>query len=359
MHMMSTSQRWRLLTMPAALLALAVSGCGGNANGNESAGEDKEDVRIPVQVEAVRLGGVTAAYEGTATLEAEQEATVVARTSGVLLELKVEAGDTVQRGDVLARLDSDRHRLEVAQAKAQLDRLKSDYERMKELHAKELVSSDQFEQVRSEYESQRATFEMARLELSYTDIKAPIGGVISERLVKAGNWIQDQQPLFEIADFRPLEAVLHVPQRELSLLEAGFPVSVHTDALPGQHFEGHVDRISPVVNPDTGTFDVTVELPNEDGALKPGLFVRARIVYDTRQDVPLIPRASLLTEDGEDSVFVVEEGVAKKRELVTGYDDGQDVEVKSGLEPGQNVVTIGQGSLRDGTPVEVIEPTQS
>lgn len=359
MHTMSTIGHWRILAALTAAGALFIAGCGGSANGNENPGDAEETVRIPVQVEPVRLGGVSAAYEGTATLEAEREATVVARTSGVLMELHVEAGDMVARGDVLARLDADRHRLEVAQARAQLRRLESDFERMKELHARELVSADQFEQVRSEYESQRATFEMAQLELDYTEIKAPIGGVISQRLVKEGNWIQEQQPLFEIADFRSLEAVLDVPERELRLLRPGFPVTVRTNALPGEAFEGRVKRISPVVNPETGTFDVTVEVPNEDGTLKPGLFVRARIVYDTRQGVPLIPRASLLTEDGEDSVFVVEEGVARKKDLVIGYDDGRDVEVKNGVEEGQKVVTLGQASLRDGTPVEIIESDRS
>lgn len=359
MHTMTPANSWRILTALVGAAALAVAGCGGAANGKDAAGEEEDVMRIPVNVEPVRLGGVSAAYEGTANLEAEREATVVARTSGVLVELQAEAGDVVNRGDVLARLDDDRHRLEVAQARAQLNRLESDYKRMQELHAKELVSSDQFEQVRSDYESQQATFEMMQLELSYTEIKAPIGGVVSERMVKEGNWIQDQQPLFEIADFRSLEAVLDVPERELSLLSPGFPVTVTTNALPGRDFEGEVKRISPVVNPDTGTFDVTVGVPNEDGTLKPGLFVRARIVYDTRQGVPLIPRTALLTEDGEDSVFVVEDGQARKQELVIGYDDGQSVEVKSGLQEGQEVVTLGQSSLRDGAPVEVIEPDRS
>lgn len=349
----------RRYPVPAAaavlVAAMALAACGGPANGNESKDAEDEKVRIPVQVESVRLGGVTAAYEGTATLEAEREATVVARTSGVLLELNVEAGDRVERGQVLASLDADRHRLEVAQARAQLQRLENDFDRMKELHARKLVSSDQFEQARSEFESQKATFDMAQLELSYTDIKAPISGVVSRRLVKEGNWIQDQQALFEIDDFEPLEAVLHVPEREFSLLKPGFPVSVRTDALPGRSFEGTVDRISPVVNPDTGTFDVTVELPNEDGTLKPGLFVRARIVYDERNGVPLIPRTALLTEDGTESVFVVEEGVARKRNISVGYDDGRSVEVAKGLAEGQDVVTVGQSSLRDGTAVEIVE----
>lgn len=359
MHMMSILKRPRIWTALLVAGVIGLAGCGGDADGTEDAGEKENTMRIPVHVEPVRLGGVSAAYEGTATLEAEREATVVARTSGVLMELRAEAGDDVERGDILARVDADRHRLEVEQARAQLRRLESDYERMKELHARELVSSDQFEQVRSEYESQKANFEMAQLELSYTEIKAPIGGVISDRLVKEGNWIQDQQPLFEIADLRSLEAVLDVPERQLSLLSPGFPVKVRTDALPGRSFEGRVKRISPVVNPETGTFDVTVDVPNEDSSLKPGLFVRARIVYDTREGVPLIPRSSLLTEDGEDSVFVVEDGVARKQDLVIGYDDEQAVEVKSGLQEGQHVVTLGQASLRDGSPVEIIESDES
>lgn len=345
------------ISMGSGLLAalLAVAGCGGSANGIENSAESKDEVvRIPVQAAAVRLGDVAANYEGTATLEPEREATVVARTSGVLLRLHVEEGDVVERGQLLAELDADRHRLEVAQAKAQLDRLYREFERMKELHARQLVSSDQFERARSEYESQKAAFDMADLELSYTSIRAPISGMVSQRLVKAGNWIQNQQPLFEIDDFHPLEARLHVPERELSLLQPGYPVTIRTDSRPGRTFGGRVKRISPVVNPDTGTFEVVAELPNEDAELKPGMFVRARIVYDTRQDVPMIPRAALLTDNGDASVFVVDEGVAKKKEIQAGYDDGESVEVSGGLEPGQVVVTVGQGSLRDGTPVEVI-----
>lgn len=358
MYTMSIANLRHPIWLLVAAAAFATAGCGGNADGTEDADDGEAEVRIPVQIEPVKLGGVSAAYEGTATLDAEREATVVARTSGVLLELEAEAGDVVNRGDILARLDDDRHRLEVAQARAQLNRLKSDFERTEELHERELVSSDQFEQIRSEYESQRASFEMAELELSYTEIRAPIDGVISERMVKEGNWIQEQQPLFQIADLSSLEAVLDVPERELSLLETGYPVTVLTDALPGQSFEGRVKRISPVVNPDSGTFDVTVDVPNEDGTLKPGLFVRARIVYDTREGVPLIPRSSLLTEDGKDSVFVVEDGVARKTDLVVGYDDGRDVEVKTGLQEGEQVVTLGQASLRDGSPVEIVEPDQ-
>jgi len=345
------------LALPVAL-ALVAGGCGGPANGDAAkpaAEKDREAVRIPVQVASVELGPVSAAYEGTATLEARREATVVARTSGLLLDLKVEEGDRVEKGQVLARLDAEQHRLEVAQAKATLDRLQREFKRTKELHEKKLVSADEFERVRSELEAQQAAYDMAKLQLSYTEITAPIKGVISTRLVKEGNWIQEQQPLYRIDDFQPLEAKLHVPERELSLLESGYPVSVTTDAVPGQSFHGSVARISPVVDPDTGTFDVTVSMPNEDGSLKPGLFVRARIVYDQRQDVPLIPRTALLTEDGMSSVFVVEEGVAHKRDIQVGYDDGHSVEVASGLEKGQQVVTIGQNSLRDGTPVDVVE----
>lgn len=337
-------------------VAIAVAGCSGPANGTEEAKKESEEtVRIPVQTAAVRLGDVAATYEGTATLEAKREATVVARTEGVLLELRAEEGDQVERGQLLARLDAERHRLEVDQAKAQLKRLENEFKRMKELHEKQLVSSDQFERARSEYESQKAAYNMAELELSYTEIRAPISGVVSKRMVKEGNWIQNQQALFEIDDFQPLEAKLHVPEREFSLLKPDFPVVLRTDALPGIEFEGAVKRVSPVVDPDTGTFGVTVEIPNEDGALKPGMFVRARIVYDVRQGVPLIPRAALLSENGDASVFVVEDGMAKKTPIAIGYDDGAVVEVASGLDEGQQVVTIGQASLRDGTEVEVIE----
>src|SRR3546814_639609 len=133
---------------------------------------------------------MSASYSGTASLKAVREAQVVSMTSGVLLKLMAEEGDPVKAGDVLARLDPDRKGLALAQAEAQLQKLEREYKRSQELFERQLVSADANDKVRSDLEVQRAAVKIARLELSYTSITAPISGVIAQRMVKVGNLIQ-------------------------------------------------------------------------------------------------------------------------------------------------------------------------
>ncbi|MDX1569532.1 MAG: efflux RND transporter periplasmic adaptor subunit [Xanthomonadales bacterium] len=339
----------------ALLATVQLSGCGGAANGQESAeGESKEDPAVPVEVAEVERQTVYAAYEGTTSLEAEQEAEIVAKTGGVLLELLVDEGDHVKAGQIVARLDREQERLELRQAKAVLDKLENEFARMEELYNKKLISRDEYDRVRFDLESQRAAIELSELQLSYTDVRSPISGVISERMVKVGNLIQLHQPMFRVDDFDPLLAVLYAPERELSTLEIGQEAVMRFDALPGDRFVGNLKRISPVVDPETGTFKVTVEIPDPDPRLKPGLFGRVNIVHDVHADAIAVPKDALIIEDRGTYAFVVDGEKARRVNVSTGYTTGNYVEVLEGLEAGQLVVTAGKGSLADETRIELI-----
>lgn len=347
--------RSALCLVVTILAAGLLAACGNDASGGaENSSETEEVARIPVETQAVRLDSVAASYAGTATLEAEREAAVVAKTSGVLLELMAEEGDAVDQGAVLARLEQAEQALAVEQAQADLRRLKSDFERMQKMYERQLVSADQFEQARYAFEAQQAAYDMARLQLDYTTIEAPIDGVVTRRLVKEGNLIEQYQALFQIHDFEPLHAVLHVPEQQLGLLQAGLDVVVESAAFPGRKFAGEVLRVSPVVDRETGTFEVTLELPNAERVLKPGMFVNAHIVHEVHSGVPVIPRIALLEEDGETKVFVVDDGVAHERLIEIGIGSNGEVEVVDGLKAGQQIVVMGQAGLRDQTKVDVI-----
>jgi len=226
----------------------------------------------------------------------------------------------------------------------------------KELFGKELVSADDFERVSSELQAQKAAYDLARLDLEYTNIRAPIAGYVSERLVRAGNLVKLHDPVYRVTSYDPLLAVLHVPERELSVLRKGLGVSMSLDAWPGQTFTGEVIRISPVVDPGTGTFRVTAKVVDHDRMLKPGLFGRVEILYDLHQDVPVIPRSAVITEDDSSHVFVVDgQGEASRRPVQLGYERAGMVEVVNGVANGETVVTAGKGSLSDGVRVEAIE----
>src|SRR5690606_864518 len=292
--------------LAAALLstAMLVSGCGGGGDAKAEDGGGKGPEAVPVEVVEVERRAIAASYTNTATLEPRAESQVVAKTSGVALEVLVEVGQAVRAGQPLVRLDADRARLQAAQSAAQLRKLEANHERARQLAAQQMVSANDLDQLRFDLENARAVNRMANLELSYTNVVAPISGVVASRSIKPGNFVQINTPIFRIVDTSRLEATLDVPERELSTIRAGLPVKLTVDALPGREFEGVVDRVAPVVDSGSGTFRVICAFEGDKG-LQPGMFSRIRIDYDRRADALVIPRIALLDDEGESAVYSV------------------------------------------------------
>ncbi|REL32958.1 efflux RND transporter periplasmic adaptor subunit [Rhodohalobacter sp. SW132] len=335
-----------------ACLMIIMQAC--SSNNGQSNVSTENTVLIPVEAGQVNRGDISAFYANTATLEAEQEATVVSKVRGIIKELYVEEGDNVQAGQIIAKIDDEQYQLEVNNAKATLDRLQNNLSRSKELFDRNLVSAEAYQNAKFEYESQKATFELSVLNLENSSVRSPIKGTISERFVKKGNMIGTDQQLYRVTDFSRLKAVLHVPEHEMSKIRNNQRAELRADAIPNELFVGYVERISPVVDSQSGTFRATVYIDETRNMLRPGMFSRVRIVYDTRQNSRLIPRSAIISEDLNKSVFVVRDSLVFKRSIQTGYTNGQSVEVIDGLEDNEIVVTIGQGSLQDSTKVNII-----
>lgn len=373
----------RTLLIVFASLLLAACGSGGTEKDKTA----ETVALVPVEAVAAAARPIDASYSGTATLEADREADVVAKTGGVLLRLLVEEGDAVRQGQVLARLDDASPRLSLAKAEATLRKLEADYRRADEMFGRKLLSLEEHDKIKFDLDNQRAVHDLSRLELSYTNVIAPIDGVIGKRMVKEGNLIQVNQPLFHIVDFDPLLGVLNVPERELNILKPGQPVSMSVDALPGQRFPGVIERVSPVVEAASGTFRVTCRFNATLQTLKPGMFGRIDVVYDRKQDALAIPRGALIEEDGETAVYLIVDAPppaevkpkdgkavnapapaaapaavpaaaalhAQRRVVHIGFSDSEYVEVRDGLKAGDRVITVGRNAVRDGTLVQVLD----
>lgn len=346
----------RRSAIPAALLlssVLLLSACKGEGDALAKAAEDKAPDAIPVEVQPVTRRSIAASYSGTASLEPLAESQVVAKTSGVALQVLVEEGQAVKAGQVLVRLDPDRARLQAAQSSAQLNKLEANFARSQQLANQQLISQNDIEQLRYDVENMRAVNRLANLELSYTNVIAPISGVIASRSIKTGNFVQINTPIFRIVDNSRLEATLNVPERELATLKSGLPVKLQADALPGRQFEGIVDRIAPVVDSGSGTFRVICSF-DAAGVLQPGMFGRISVDYDQRANALVVPRNALLDDDNDPAVYAVRDGKAVRVPVTLGYVDGSFVEVREGLEEGAQVVTAGKLALREGSSVQVI-----
>lgn len=323
--------------------------------GNKAKEESEEESPpIPVEVSLPVRGDVYAVYSGTAPVEAFAQADVIAKVPGEVREILVEEGDDVENGQVLARLDGDRLRLELNESQARLRKLQRDFQRNSDLREKGLISEGDFEKIQYELEALQASYNLANLELDYTQIRAPISGVISERFVKLGNTIAIGAPIFRVTSFEPLVAYLHIPEREYRQIAPGQPVKIDIDALGGVELFANVTRVSPIVDPDTGTFKITVEIVDAERRIKPGMFGRMTIVYDKHENALQVPRSAIIEERGVTSVFVVEDDVAMRRTVQTGFSNSGLIEITNGIVDDDHVITVGQVGLKPDAKVTVI-----
>ena len=356
----------------AVALAVVLSACGEKPKDDKDASTDKDKVEeqsdsgkdgkddkdkgpeaIPVEVVSASKQTVNASYAGTANLDAPNESVVTAKSSGVMVSQLAEEGDFVRQGQVLARIDPARAKLEVQRNQATVNKLSNNYRRAQELLTQKLISTEAHDQIKFDLESARASLDLAQLELAYTNVTAPISGVVAQRMIKQGNLVSLNAPVYRIVNNQQLEAVMNVPEREMSVIQSGLPVQMLVDAIPGQVFEGRIDRVSPVMDSGSGTFRVTSVFDGKQ-VLRPGMFGRIEIVYDRRENVLTVPRIALLDDESDPSLYVVRDGKSTRVSIKTGYSNGEIVEVVSGLKAGDKVITAGKVAVRDGAKVNVI-----
>jgi membrane fusion protein (multidrug efflux system) len=320
--------------------------------------EEDETPPVPVETGVPVRGDIFATYTGTTPIEAYAEADVIAKVDGEVRELLVEEGDMVEQNQILATLDGDRLRLELSESQARLRKLQRDYERNQDLQEKGLISEGDFEKIQYDLEALEASFNLASLELDYTKIRAPIAGVISERYLKLGNTIKTGEPVFRVTSLDPLVAYMHVPEREFRRIAAGQPVHIEVDAITAAPVVATVTRVSPIVDPVTGTFKITIELDGSAQGIKPGMFARMNIVYDKHENVLQVPRSAIIETANDTSVFVVENEIGIRKTVQTGFSSKGMVEIISGLNDGENVITVGHVGLKNEASVVVVNPTE-
>jgi membrane fusion protein (multidrug efflux system) len=208
----------------------------------------------------------------------------------------------------------------------------------------------------------------ARLDLAHTDITAPVSGVVASRSIRVGTTVNSGEAAFVVTQPGDLRAVFYRPQRELSLFHGGtepLPITASTEALPGSRFEGWIERTSPTIDPESGSFRVTAKLSaateaESDARLLPGMLVRLRIVTDRHPKALVVPKRALLREGDQTFVYVVSDGAARRADVKEGYTGDDHVEVlpvgdaaTELLGAGIPVIVVGNRDLEDGLAVEI------
>lgn len=339
-------------------LALTLAACSRDDDSKtwaEGAARDDErtEEAVPVDVIELELGTIESALRFSATLEAERDVRVFAEAQRRVVELRVEEGDAVRTGTLLIRLQDDAQKSALNKAEIELRQATREFDRQKSLFERSLVSEQVFNDAALLFDQAEIAVDDARRNLAYTEVRAPFAGIVTERLVNVGDSVTLSQPLFRIVDFDSIVARIYVPEKELPDLATGLDARLTAEAIGGMSFAGTVDRISPVVDPGTGTVKVTVATPFQEG-LRPGMFVEVELVTAVHEDALLLPKRTVVYDN--DQLFVFRLGDERRVERVkveSLLEDVENIEPGGDLVEGDLIVVAGQASLKDGALVRL------
>jgi RND family efflux transporter MFP subunit len=344
---------------------------------------------IAVEVAAVRQADIRDVGVFTGSLLPASRFVLAPKIAGRLDSIRVNIGDRVEPGQLVAVLDDEEYRQQVVQAGAELDvarasveevrttldRSRREFERTIELHRRKIASESQLDAAESDYNTlqarlrvataqvaqKEAALRIAGVRLRYTQIAVPQENgrrisVVGERFVDEGALLAPNTPIVSILDITRLNAVIHVIERDYAKIEPGLEAIVTTDAYPGEIFTGHVARIAPVLKEQSRQARVEIEIPNEHMRLKPGMFVRTRIQFAVHENATVVPVSAIVTRNGTQGVFIADRQTASARfvPVTLGIITQDRAQV---LEPALTgeVITLGIHLMVDGTAITISE----
>lgn len=331
------------------LSALIVVSCGKKENNNQN----KSDETIPVEVTLVKKSMIDREIELVGNLMAWKEANLAAQTTARVQKIYVDAGSRVKEGDLLFEMDDT----QLAQAKIQYQVAKDNYDRLKPLYESGSISQSQFDQVKAAYETAEKTYQLL---LANTQFRAPFSGVVTAKRLNEGEVFLlapggvGAPTIVSLMQINPLKLILNVSESNLKDVKLNQTVEIKSDIFPDESFRGTISRINPAINPSSRTFEVEVKIPNPNETLKPGMYVRAKILIGKTEGI-IVNRSAALKQLGSTAYygFIVKDNTAKRVELTLGKEFDSLVEITSGLNEGDYLVTRGQGLLKDGSKVEI------
>ena len=333
-----------------ALIATVLAACA-SAESNNGASEGDGPRGLPVEVAAARTDTVVDAIVATGGIEAMQSIQLRPEVEGRLVGILVREGSEVGRGTPLFKIDDAELKAQVARLEAERDLAQQALERTRRLIEQNASAEADLEQAEANARSTQAQLELMQVRLDRTLVRAPFRGLIGERSVSVGDYVSTSTRLVSLQTVDPQRAVFSVPERYAQRLEEGQRVTFRVAALPNTEFTGVVDFVDPVVELPARTIRVKAEVQNPDRLLRPGMFIEARLATDVRPDAVIIPEDAILPLAGETLVYVVTEGTAQRRPVELGVRLPGFVEIKNGVEPGEQVVVGGLERLSDGAPV--------
>ena len=358
-------------------LALSITFCGCSKSGDpvkttasneakEEKGKSGKDERheraarirpaVPVKVSEVDEGMITSSLVFDSVLETESSVEIFAETSGLILEVHVEEGDRVVAGQILALMENVEEGVDAEEAEARYEHQKANFKRTEDLYGRKLINQQEYDNAKFDLEQMRLRFERAKIQLENTIVRSTVSGVVTERNAQAGRRVATNRVLFSIMNLDELFANVNIPGQHMLSIEQGLPAVIDSDLIEGVRYDAFVKLVSPIVDPESGTFKAKVAVSKLNGMpIYPGMFVNVRVIVDTSDDAVLIPKESIVHEGDLKYIFKVQNGKAKKTLLQEGYSNVGFVQATSDIVKGDLVIVMGHSALKDGANVKIVK----
>ncbi len=337
-------------------LFLLISACGNEAeNGN---GETENRRTTPVHVQELQTSDFKHYVNIQGDVESDKTIMITPKTTATVEEILVRAGDDVQKGDILARLDGEITRSQIQEVETQLELAETVYERQQNLREQNIGSEVEFLQAKTQYES--AKNQLATLTEQYENytIRATISGTVDRVDLKVGETVGPTAPVFQLANSDALKVTAQVSEAYITQIEQTDSVEISFPSLD-ETIHKQLDVVSKAINPSNRTFGVEIYISNESERIRPNMMARVKINDITLQNQIVVPVNAVQQANNTSFVFVAEETengwTALNREVETGayYENNQVI--TDGLEPGELLITAGYANLSDGTLITIQE----
>lgn len=369
-----TRKIWLAGIIILALIAPILAGCAGKGSAAADSAPEVGRPPVAVDVASVVVADLHQTVDVVGSLAPKFSAEVKSEVSGVVTAVYVTEWVPVRKGANLARLDTteteaglEALKAGVSQVQVAEARAKREYDRAQQLKQYGLITQQNLDDAKTAVDAAATVTAAAQAQvralqarLGKSSIVAPMDGVVAFRGVNVGDRVENMGgngPMFRIVDNRLFDLTVAVPSSQIAFVHVGQPLQFTTDSLPGRTFTGKVMFINPAIDESSRSARVIAEVPNPDGALKGGAFVKGQIVVATRTGVVQVPRDALLNwnvEQQSADVYVVRDGKAEKRTLKIGSVNGVAVQALSGVAAGEQVVTRGAFALKPGDRVTVV-----
>ena len=353
-----TMRRYVTAGVLTATVAAAACGPAGGAERQESGQAERTVRTINVELQTVEPQDFTHFVRVLGTVEAEHDVTVAAEEGGVVRSIAARKGEALSAGEPILRIDDAVLRAQLDQAESQAALAKETWERQRQLWEDEQVGTEMsYLQARYGAQTAEAQARVLRERLQRTVVRSPVKGILDARMVEVGSMVSPGTPVVRILDVDTVRVEAGVPERYATEIERGAEVTVTVDALDGREYQGAIDFVGAAVSGDTRTFPIEVEVPNPGLGIKPGMVANVRISRRTVEDALVVPRHAVLRRENGYVVYVARETEdgwrAEARGVVPGESRGEEVLIRSGLEPGERIVVVGQQRVAHGDALRI------